>query len=61
MEGRKVLVLWHEGCTPASLQPVLTSIREEWTKRDGGADIMLEHVDRLKSGEEDITLTCSHV
>ena len=47
---RKVLVLWHEGCTPATLQPVLTRIREEWAERQGEAEVMLEHVDRLKSG-----------
>lgn len=43
----KVLVLWHGGCLPETLQPALVGIRETYS----GGEVMLEHVDRLIVGK----------
>ena len=47
--AKKVLVLWHAGCSPDILQPALTELRDKWTTN--GAEIKLEHVDRLIMGK----------
>ena len=51
--AKKVLVLWHAGCSPDILQPALTELRDQWTAN--GAEVKLEHVDRLIMG---MYMTC---
>ena len=46
--AKKVLVLWHGGCAPENLQPVLIQLKEEWSSQE--AEVSLEHVERLTMG-----------
>lgn len=45
--SKHCLLLWHQGCSPESLSPVLSSLKET---AGGNGEVLLEHVERLTAG-----------
>ena len=47
VHDRRCLLLWHQGCSPEALSPVISSLREKAGER---GEVLLEHVERLAVG-----------
>ena len=48
LSGKRVLLVWHGGHSPESIQSVVEGLREK--AGGGGAAVLLEHADRLNIG-----------
>ena len=47
VRDKRCLLLWHQGCSPEALSPVLSFLREKAGER---GEVLLEHVERLTVG-----------